>query len=38
VPQGADPVIREALLPRFADDLQRLEAVLARPVPATWKS
>jgi hypothetical protein len=38
VPQGANPVIRQALLPRFADDLQRLEAVLARPVPATWKS
>jgi hypothetical protein len=32
------PDVRRSLAPRFADDLDRLEAVLGRPVPAEWRS
>ena len=34
---GVSPDVHAALAPRFASDLDRLEAVLHRPVPAGWR-
>lgn len=35
-PNATTSDVRRELLPRFAKDLQRLEDVLGRPVPASW--